>query len=51
MTYSEIEKEAEALNKYGSELLKDPKRADDFFRNVGIYTADGKLTKEYGGEG
>ncbi|HPJ15305.1 MAG TPA: hypothetical protein PLE16_14895 [Spirochaetota bacterium] len=50
MTYSEIERETEALNRYASELLKDSKRANDFFVRVGIYNTDGKLTKEYGGE-
>ena len=50
MTNKEIEKEVKALNKYGEELLTNPKRADEFFVKVGIYTPDGKLTKEYGGQ-
>ena len=50
LTEEEIKKEVFLLDKFREELLNDRTRADAFFQNVGIYDAEGKLTKEFGGE-
>lgn len=51
MTEKEIEKEVFLLDKFAKELLSDRERALEFFVRVGIYDKEGKLAKEYGGEG
>ena len=40
----------EEIKDFGFKLAKDKKTALDFLVRVGIYTKDGKLSKEYGGE-
>lgn len=51
LTEKEIEKEVFLLDKFREELLNDRTRADAFFQIVGIYDSEGKLKKEFGGEG
>ena len=51
LTEEEINKEVFLLDKFREELLNDRTRADAFFQSVGIYDSEGKLTKEFGGEG
>ena len=49
MTGKQIEKEAKIIKEFGQELLSNSEKADNFFIEMGVYTKDGKLTKEYGG--
>ena len=51
LTEEEIKKEIFLLDKFREDLLNDEIKADVFFQEIGIYSSEGKLTKEFGGEG
>ena len=43
----EYKLELKIVKDYSKELLKDPKKAREFFVRAGIYTKNGNLTKTY----
>jgi len=49
MTEKEIKKYIKEFEKYSKKICSSKKSARKFLIDCGIYTKEGKLTKEYGG--